>query len=234
MLVSELTTQLCREWSEATAGDSSKVTLVESWIKNALDDYALRMNIRAFRSTAPFSTVAGTAEYTLPVAARDIVSMRIPAQADAIIDSNTIWTIENSSRDLTLQGLPRWWYFSNSGIVSNQTALKFKLYPVPDAIYSITVSTIIHPASLTSNSVLPIHNESIAIISDKVRYYMAIDDKDYDAAQLSLGDYERKIQFLTNREQRSTQRYRTLSRNSDVPLVNKERFAILPPDHFHN
>lgn len=233
MLVSELTTQLCREWSEATAGDNSKVTLVESWIKNALDDYALRMNIKAFRSTAPFSTVAGTAEYTLPVAARDIVSMKIPSQ-NRVIDSNTIWIIENSLRDLTTQSIPRWWYFSNAASVTSQTALKFKLYPVPDAIYAVSVNTIIHPASLSSSSVLPIHNEAIAAIADKVRYYMSIDDKDYEAAQLALGEYENKIRLLKNREQRVTQRRRVLSSLSDVVSSGKERFAILPPDHYRN
>lgn len=232
MLVSELTTQLCREWSEATLGDTSKVTLVESWIRNALDDFALQMQIKAFRSIAPFSTVAGTAEYSLPVDARDIISMRIPAQ-QRVLDASTIWTIENSGRVLSQQGIPSCWYFSNITTVSNQKALRFKLYPVPDAVYSIEISTIVHPAALVASSVLPIHNEAIAIISDKVRYYMAMDDKDYDAAQIIMSDYGNKLRLLKNREQRSTQRRRIFRRNSDL-VSNREDFAIFPPDHYRN
>lgn len=230
MLVSQMTTDILREWSE-TDDDVAKVSLVESWIRNALDDFALLTNFRVFYGTTSMATVATQGNYTLSPATQNVVGIRLTA-TDETIEERDKQELILSNTDLEIQGKPRFWYYLNAIASSSQQALAIQFYPIPDAIYAFTVSGVFHPAALISTDVLPVHNEHLNIIKNRVRYYCALDDKDYELADRHDEQFVRGAQLILQRENKRPAQSRRL-RTTDVPS-RRDQFVRLDPNHFTN
>ena len=230
MLLSDLTTEMLREWSEAQ-DKADKVTLMEQFIRDGLDELALDADFISFRNTTDITTVAGTAQYALPVACREVTAMRI-ASLDRPLIQRSVQYLKLSFLDLELQDVPTDWAFVGSDPVSNQTALRVQLYPVPDAIYVIEVAYILHPAALTSSDVIPIHNQYKPMLKHKIRYKMALDDNNIEAADRHDANYVREIQNLRTREHRTAAGYLTM----DVTDIRRRvpNVPIFDPNHFRN
>jgi hypothetical protein len=228
MLVSALTTECLREWSE-TDDDTSKVSLVESWIRNALDDFALLTEFRVFYSHTTINTVATTENYTLPAAYQSITAIRRTAD-NTLLEQKDRQELLLSETDLTTAGKPRIWFYVNSDSSTTETKLRIQLFPVPDAIYAIEYSGTVHPAELVSTDVIPVHNEHLNIIKDRVRYYYAMDEKDYEAADRHDASFVRKAQLIISRENKRPAQRRML-RVSDVPST-REEFVRPDPTHY--
>lgn len=230
MLVSEMTTDILREWSES-ADDPAKTSLVHSWIRNALDDFAILTNFRVFYAHAGIVTVATVENYELPEAFQNIVSMRIPA-SDLTIEEIDRQQLLLSGANLETAGTPRFWFYVNSIDNPTGTAIRIQLYPVPNAIFNITISGVVHPAALVAADTIPVHNEHLNIIKDRVRWYMAVDDKDYDAADRHDAQFVRKAGLIVSRENKRPAQRRVL-RVTDV-RSSREEFVRPDPNHFSN
>lgn len=228
MLVSELVLEIMREWSETP--DTDKVTLVESWVRNAIDDFVLITNFRILKTGITIATQASVDTYTLPVALREITNIRIPT-LNVPLEERTGSEPLFSQSDLEETGRPEFWWYTTNTTVSNDTALRFRLYPVPDAVYSLSVEGVIHPNALVSTSVIPLHVEHIGILKEKIRSFMHIDDKDYEAADRADRRYMQKANLIVSRENARPTQQRRL-RVSDVPRQTNREFVRLDPNRF--
>lgn len=226
-----MTTEILREWSETSSEDDGKVALVESWIRNALDDFALLTNFRVFYSTTAMATVATQATYVLSPALQSIIGIRYPA-TEAPIEEIDRQKLILSNVNLELAGKPQFWFYVNSLANASQQALRIQFYPVPDAIYTFDVSGTYHPASLISTDVIPVHNEHLNTIKNRVRYYCALDEKDYEAADRHDAQFVRNAQLILQRENKRPAQYRRM-RTTDVSST-KDQFVRLDPNHFSN
>lgn len=228
MTVAELTTVMLREWSEA-ADDTDKLSLMRTFIQNSIDEFASLVDYRVLKSVQTITTVASQAEYTLNVNVRHILAMRITS-SNQPIEQVTAQQVLMSTNNLSETGTPSHWYYSASGISSNQQALKIKFYRVPDAIYSIEAECIIAPNNLSSSDVIPVMTEHLHIIMDKIRCFMYTDDKDYEAADRADARFMNKVGAVINRENKRPAQRRRL-RVSDLPDT-RDRFVRPDGNHF--
>jgi hypothetical protein len=229
MLVSALITELLREWSE-TDDDADKNALLLSWIKNALDEFALITDLHEFHENITITTIASTPQYIIAANMRDIVAMRMAANNQPI-EERSLQELQLSYADLEATGTPRFWYRNNINTASNSAVSNIIwLYPVPDAIYSINAHCLVHPSTITTASVIPVHNQHIAVIKEKVRCFMKIDEKDYEAANMHDQKFLQMAGLVIKRNNKSPALLRKL-RVTDVPS-SREEFVRPDPTHF--
>ena len=232
MLVSELTTELLREWSESN-DDPSKVSLMESWIRSALDDFALYTNFKILKARTQITTAASDFFYELPTACRTVIGMRIEA-LDRPIEQKSGQELILSNANLDELGTPRIWFY-HSGVEDETETTKMsnriRFYPVPDDDYVIDVHYISHPgADLVASDVLPVEVQHINTIKNRVRFYMAMDDKDYASANIWDAKFMGNIQALVSSENARPAQRRTMQQ-TDL-RSRKEEFVRLDPYHF--
>lgn len=164
---------------------------IESAVSEAIEAYQT-VRFAFNEATDTFSTAAGTEEYgtpTIPDDIGEIDSVRISAGGLTYDLRPTPWAwFERNSLTPTTQGRPtRWtWY-----------AQKIRLYPVPDAIYTVTLSylqKIPEPAaSGDSNAWTTVANEMIR--HSAKRRLCAIELRDPEGAAI----YEREETRARNR-----------------------------------
>ena len=120
---SELQTQIALE-----LGRTDLTTPIQTAILSAIKHYQRRLSLFG-QSTQSISTVAGTAEYSL---ATDFLALDLVQLAD----SNGTWTLDAELYDVLLA-------LDTTGLRSEPDRYgyrnyKLRLYPTPDAVYTIT------------------------------------------------------------------------------------------------
>lgn len=229
MLVSELTTSMLREWSE-TSDDDEKVSLMEEYIKNALDDFSLTTNFREVRNYTNLLTVASVDNYELPADVRDITDMRIES-LQSPIEQRSFLELRMTGISLAQAGVPRYWdYYSSADDGDSNRIRRIVLWPVPDANYTISYGHYKNIRSLSATDVIPIANEYITIIKDRIRWQMSMEDKDFDAADRFDQKYVEKVRLVLQRSSKAPANRMQLQ-ITDVSSSNNN-LARLDPSHF--
>ncbi len=212
--------------------DSGFVTKIELRVNEALDEIAISTNWNTFHTRSTIPTVAAQAQYNLPAGAREIIQLRYLDTGEPI----PLMTIQEAARrgiKLEDPGRARIWLEDGNVVSGANVLLRIRLAPVPDAIVNIEAQYYYHPSDVASASHLPIQDQFIVLVKDRVRVYMLENDQKYDAAQLAQRRYELNLDKLVKREQRKTAQMTTL-KQTDLGGKGGRQHAIFDPSHNRN
>lgn len=142
------------------------------------------------------NTAAGTATLTLPADFGKAVSLVIDDLALNLIPKRLDELEHQFSGDLTYQGLPMYYYFIGSTL---------KLYPVPDGVYTVTISYVKSFTPLVNGTDTPAlpSNHRVVLLGALASAYDMEDDT--DLAVRFEGRFENRLQ--TVREEWWMQQY---------------------------
>lgn len=229
--VNSIALDLIQEIEEST-DDSGFVTKVETRINEALDEIAVATNWNHFKTRASFNTVDGTAVYQLPTGGREIIQLRHTDNGEPI----TLVTIQEAARRgliLEDEGRPRVWLEDGNLVSGSNVLYQFRLFPVPDAVYAIEQEYYYHPSNVASGSVLPVQDQYIVLVKDRVRAYLLELDQKYDAADRAQRRYEANMATLVKKEMRKVAA-KTVLKQTDLANIRRRERPILDPGHFNN
>jgi hypothetical protein len=142
------------------------------------------------------NTVSGTATIAPAITACEITAIRIPA-LDCELEQTTIEALAEADLNVEITGRPR--YFYNLGYDVSTLKPTIGLYPVPDAIYALTVYETLRAVDVASATNIPFPEDVRGCLREIVRYYMEKADKDYTGAALAKADYVETLKRLRNK-----------------------------------
>lgn len=235
MLISELRRQLQREASETEQDDGYNL-LVLSWIQDALYDFGNETDFRYFNSETPITTVIGDSTYSLPATHQDIRAIQGVSPGQRKLEYLPQEKILQRQLDLTQTGIPTYYYYKrglyDSMAPVDMLTFEIGLWPVPVAIESLVVYTMVSPPTLVDDSIVPVVDSHIPCLKHRVRYYIALDDKDTEIAMVHDAAFRQELNRLGRKERAKRDNHRRLG-VTDIPERTK-RYAQLDPSHFHN
>src|SRR5215475_3719530 len=231
--VNQLALELIRAHREDSS-DANYVLTVEQWIRDALDEFGLETNWRAFQTTSTLVTVASQLVYKLPFAVRDIRFIRDPAT-----ETNLVYLTQERCAllnfDLENVSRPQFWGYYDLLLdtVPNPDEYTYEifLHPIPDTIYNYNIGYQINPANLITSDIIPLLRDHLFTIKAGVRAYMCMEDKDYDGAQAWRAIFERNISKARIRENTKLNDSPQMQIR-DIPNRTDRRLARLDPNHF--
>lgn len=229
MTVNDLALVLMREQDEAT-DDANFVTVVETWIQDALDEFSSAAEWRLFRNTVVLPTVASQSTYALSANVREIRSIRFQDTNETIeyVDSPRLFSI---AEDLENLGKPQFWFWKSSTVAADPI-YNIQLVPIPDGIYSLELLAVFHPTlSPLTSALIPLQQEMILALKYRVRAYLLARDKDYDGSNSNLQLFYGKVDQMMQREN-APKANNIRMQVRDISNSSDRRLARLDPDHF--
>jgi hypothetical protein len=229
--VNTIAIDLIEEIEEAT-DDAGFVAKVEKRVNEALDEIAVATNWNSFRTRTTINTVATQAQYQLPAGAREIIQLRYTDNGQPIPN----WTIQQAARraqKIEDPGRARFWLEDGNLVSGSNVLYQFRLTPVPDSILEIEAEFYYHPSEIASGSVLPVQDNLIVIVKDRVRAYLLEGDQKYDAADRAQRRYEKNLDILVKRSQNIIAA-KTVLRQSDLAIIRRRERPLLDPSHYNN
>lgn len=229
--VNSLAVELITEIGEST-DDSGFVSSVETYVNNALDEIALATEWNQFRARVTVPTVASQSQYTLPAGGREIIQITHNDTGEPI----HIYTVEEAARRsirLDLTGRPVLWLEDGNVVSGSDVLYRYRLTPVPNAVFSLAVQYFYHPSNVASGSVLPVQDQFIVPVKDRVRSFLLERDGKYDAADRAQRRFEKWLETLVKHE---TNKHAGMPRLQPSDLVGKTRRQepIFDPAHYAN
>jgi hypothetical protein len=217
-----------QEFEEST-DDAGFVAKIEKRVNEALDEIAIATNYNTFKTRATFATVASQAQYNMPVGARELIQLRYLDTGEPI---PMLTTQEAARRGIKLEetGRPQAWLEDGVVVSGSNVLLRIRLWPVPSSILSIEEEHYFHPSDVASATVLPIQDQHVVLIKDRVRVYFLTNDQKYDAAQLALLSYQQNLERLVRREQAKVAKKVTLQ-ETDLSNIRRRRGPRLPGNY---
>jgi len=234
MLVSEFLTTIQREASEVQ-DDTGYNALCLSWLQDAIIEFASETTWKHFQGSQLMSTLPNQRVYDLMLNHLDIAAI---TSADGLKRITYLSKERLRVRNVNLfqTGLPRYFYFEdllNENIDSPEDmVVRIGLYPIPIAVEDYQIFTELVPAKLSTTSILPVTQNLIPCLKHKVRYYLAMDNEDADAATIHIQLYQNAVERLKMKEHSIRNDRRVLS-ETDIPS-RRTRLVRLDPDHFSN
>lgn len=229
--VNSVALDLIQEMEEAT-DDSGFVAKIEKHINEALDEIAVATNWNTFHTRATIATVATQAQYNMPQGAREIIQLRYLDTGEPI-PLMTIQEVARKGIKLEDPGRARAWLEDGTLLSGANVLLRIRLAPVPNAIVNFEVEYYYHPSDVASASHLPIQDQFIVLIKDRVRAYMLENDQKYDAATLAQRRYEQNLDRIVKQEKRKTAKMTAL-KQTDLQGRGARQHAIFDPSHYNN
>lgn len=217
-----------REFEEST-DDTNFVAKVELRVNEALDEIAVATNWNTFKTRATFATVISQAQYNMPTGAREIIQLRYLDTGEPI---PLLTTQEAARRGIKLEdtGRARAWLEDGNLVSGSNVLLRIRLWPVPSAIVNIEEEHYYHPSDVASASVLPIQDQHIVLVKDRVRAQFLEDDQKYDAADRAQRRYEANLATLVKREQAKVAE-KTILQEVDLANIRRRRGPRLPGNY---
>ena len=239
MTATDLATILMREMDEST-DDDEMLTTVIGWISDALDEVSSACDWRIFKSIFPFSTQINVPTYDLDASLIDIRSIRF-VDTDEPIHYKDDPRLHSMSINLEEVGKPRDWFFDSQDDdpatpISAQPVIKIRFFPIPDAIYDLTISAQKHPiiTPLTALQSIPLRQEMLLAVKDKVRYYICMDDKDYEGADRYKRDFDNRLLDMVAKEESKPGARELRMQVTDIAPSGMNQDVRFDPSHFHN
>ena len=229
--VNSIAVQLIEELEEST-DDTGFVSRVELKVNQALDEIAIATNWNTFRTRSTFNTAIGTDQYQLPTGGREIIQLRYTDTGEPIPH----WTIQEAARrgiKLEDAGRARAWLEDGNLVSGSNVLYQFRLSRVPDAVVEIEQEYFYHPSEVASGSVLPVQDQHVVLVLDRVRASMLELDQKYDAADRAQRRYESNLANLVKRESRKVAAF-TVLKQTDLLNIRRWPRAIFDPSHFNN
>lgn len=239
MTATDLATILMREMDEST-DDVEMLTTVIGWISDALDEVSSACDWRIFKSIFPFSTQPNVATYSLDASLIDIRSIRF-VDTDEPIHYKDDPRLHAMSMNLEEVGKPRDWFFDSQDddpatAIPAQPIIKIRFFPIPDDFYSITISAQKHPivTPLTALQAIPLRQEMLLAVKDKVRWHIAMDDKDYEGADRYGLAFVNRLADMVAKEESKPGARELRMQVTDVAPSGMNQDVRFDPSHFHN
>jgi hypothetical protein len=229
--VNSIALSLIQEMEEST-DDAGFVAKIEARVNEALDEIAVATNWNVFHTRTTIPTVIAQAQYNLPAGAREIIQLRYLDTGEPI----PLMTIQEAARrgiKLEDSGRARAWLEDGNVVSGSDVLYRIRLAPVPDAVVNVECEYYYHPSDVASASVMPVQDQLIVLVKDRVRAYMLEGDQKYDAADRAQRRYEQNLTFLVKREMRKVAQ-KTVLKQTDLANIQRRRGPILPPDHYSN
>src|SRR5262249_9349391 len=111
--------------------------------------------------------------------------------------------------------------------------LRIRLAPVPDSALDVEASYDFHPSDVASGSVLPIQDQFVVLVKQRVWAFMLERDQQYDAADRMQRRYEQDLDRTIKRE-RGKVAEMTALRRVDLLGIRRWRGPIFDPSHYSN
>lgn len=234
LTVNALALKILTEQDEAT-DNSEMVSLVETWIDDAVDEIASAYDWKIFKQLDTLATVASQQRYALNENVIDVRGIRF-VDTDEPIDYCDEMSLFNTAQDFENEGKPRYWFFMEPTTGTDEIIKNIGFLPIPDAIYNLIVNVQVHPTTtaLATGSNVPFRKEMILAIKHRVRAYILMNDKDYEGAQQYLQMFYNKLNEMIAKENRSPAAQILRLQPRDLGNQGDRRFAILDPSHFRN
>lgn len=226
--VNEIALSIMNEFGEDTS-NSNLLTQVEEWIKNVYDEIGIQTNWKYLWLIEAINTSITLRTYSFAGIFEQEISAQFSVDNMPLV-YKTRQELMNLGINILLAGKPKYWYTESYSPISETFTIG--LYPVPDAVYSISFFGKISPQELISTTKLPMPKQFIFVLKDGVRFRYKMDDKDYSGATMFRQIYQ---------ENRNT-----LKQQNDIPVAQKQRMYVqdigfssdplvrFPPDHFRN
>src|SRR5262245_30888151 len=231
-IVNTIALELVQEFEEAT-DDGGFVARVELRINEALDEIAVATNWNHFRARTTIPTVNAQAQYNLPIGAREIIQLHYIDNGEPI----PLLTKQEAARrsiKLTDTGRPRAWLEDGTILVSTNILYRVRLWPVPTSAIDIEYEYYYHPSEVPSGSSLPVQDQLIVLVKDRVRAHLLELDQKYEAADRAQRRYETNLDRLVKQERQKVAEKTTLQ-EVDLANIRRRRGPRLPgnyPDYW--
>ena len=159
-----------REDEITNIADTTYSKMVGDFVNDAKKEVQNAHDWSALRSVVTVSTSSGTSEYSITGSKEDpkIISAINDTQNLFLTYQTPVWMDNAYFNTDASSGAPDTYTFN--GIDSNGD-VKIKLYPTPDATYSLRFNLVIRPADLSANTdevtipYLPIVHQTIALLT---------------------------------------------------------------------
>src|SRR5215510_10824227 len=229
--VNSVALDVIREFEEST-DDTGFVAKIELRVNEALDEIAIATNYNTFKARTTIPTVISQAQYNMPVGAREIIQLRYPDTGEPI---EFMSTQEAARRRIKLEDAGRAirWLEDDTTVSGSNVLLRIRLWPVPSAIVNFEAEYYFHPSDVASATVLPIQDQLIVLVKDRVRAYFLENDQKYDAADRAQRRYEANLQNLVKREQAKVAD-KTILQEVDLANIRRRRGPRLPGNYPDN
>lgn len=234
LTVNALALKILTEQDEAT-DNTEMVSLVETWIDDAVDEIASAYDWKFFKQLDTLATVASQQRYALTENVVDVRGIRF-VDTDEPIDYQDEMTLFNTAQDFENEGKPRYWFYMETSAGTDENIKNIGFLPIPDAVYNLIVNVSVHPTTtaLGTSSNIPFRKEFILAIKHRVRAYILMNDKDYEGAQQYLQMFYAKLNDMIAKENRSPAAQVLRLQTRDLPGQGDQRFARLDPSRFRN
>jgi hypothetical protein len=234
MTVSDLALTLMAEQDEASDNTDFK-TVVESWISDAVDELLSATDWRIFKTIFTLNTVASQANYELTQDVMDIRNIRF-TDTDETIDYIDEPRLYHVSSDLEEEGKPRVWFFNNADDdAAEQPQFVITFVPIPDAIYELQITAQKHIiVPLVSANEIPLRQEMLLAVKNRVRAYILASDKDYEGSTTYLQMFYKQVDDMIKKESTRPAARHIRLQVTDIVGNTGRRSPILDPSHFSN
>ncbi len=234
LTVNALALKILTEQDEAS-DNSEMVSLVETWIDDAVDEIASACNWKFFQQVDSLSTVVSQQAYALAQNVIDVRSIRF-LDTDEPIDYMDIMTLTNIAENFENTGKPRYWFYLEPTPGTDELIKNIGFSPIPDAIYPLRLHVQVHPTTtiLATADNVPFRKEVILAIKHRVRAYILMNDKDYEGARFYLQAFYDKLEKMIAMENKGPQAQMLVMQPRDLANQNDRRYARLDPSHFRN
>lgn len=229
--VNSIALDLIEEIEEST-DDAGYVAKVEKYVNNALDEIAVATNWNSFRTHQIVATVPTQAQYQLPAGGREIIQIQYRDNGSPVKN----WTVQEAGRRgarLEEPGRARYWLEDGNLINGGIVYYQFRLYPVPDSILQMNVEYYYHPSDIASGDPLPVLDQHIVLVKDRVRACLLELDQKYDAADRAQRRYEKNLEILIKRSNNIVSA-KTVLKQTDIVGVRRIGRPTLDPNHYNN
>lgn len=193
---------LANDTSLGSAGEH--YTRTKAWVREAyfLDILSLRSDWWFLKANGTISTVNGTAVYTLPLTSPNVKQIReITVGGSGLIDG--IDSFQGSDFSDTIKGQPsKYWHYDRSSGMD-----RIKLYPIPDAVYTLNVVGIATPSSLTEDADIPTLPSEWHYLLVKGGFIKALKHNQDPNLELEVQEYQTALRRLVAQNNRDD--YRT-------------------------
>jgi hypothetical protein len=182
-------------------------TKINRWIDDARRDVATKYDFAYLFTSATASTSAGAVRYALPSDYQGHLSMFIGTKKLIRISPNEFDAVHADDIDIAATEASNPYLFTTGSLEQDEPdyyidrGLEFDLYPIPDAVYTITLHYYAQPAAFTSDAeydyITTFHTEAV-IFGAALRGAIYLEDatKKTDYKQ----EYETRIGNILQRE----------------------------------
>jgi hypothetical protein len=181
------------------------------------------------------NTVASQANYELTQDVMDIRNIRF-TDTDETIDYIDEPRLYHVSSDLEEEGKPRVWFFNNADDdAAEQPQFVITFVPIPDAIYELQITAQKHIiVPLVSANEIPLRQEMLLAVKNRVRAYILASDKDYEGSTTYLQMFYKQVDDMIKKESTRPAARHIRLQVTDIVGNTGRRSPILDPSHFSN